>query len=84
MGRRPFFEGEEVMYIKSERFIITELTLDMCNDYQKNSVDDDNRRFVCWSKTYFNKYLLNFNKKVLTFMKTGAILCLCKSKRNGK
>ena len=34
------------MYIKSERFIITELTMDMCVDYQKNSVDDDNRRFV--------------------------------------
>lgn len=34
------------MYIKSERFIITELTMDMCSDYQKNSVDDDNRRFV--------------------------------------
>ncbi len=34
------------MYIKSERFIITELTMDMCNEYQKNSVDADNRRFV--------------------------------------
>ncbi|MDE6566716.1 MAG: GNAT family N-acetyltransferase [Lachnospiraceae bacterium] len=36
----------ENMFIKSERIIITELTIDMCNDYQKNSVDDDNRRFV--------------------------------------
>lgn len=36
----------ENMFIKSERIIITELTMDMCNDYQKNSVDDDNRRFV--------------------------------------
>lgn len=34
------------MYIKSERLIITELTMDMCSDFQKNSVDDDNRRFV--------------------------------------
>ncbi len=34
------------MYIKSDRFIITELTMDMCNDYHKNSIDDDNRRFV--------------------------------------
>ncbi len=34
------------MYIKSKRFIITELTMDMCSDYQKNSVDADNRRFV--------------------------------------
>lgn len=34
------------MYIKSERLIITELTVDMCSDFQKNSVDDDNRRFV--------------------------------------
>lgn len=34
------------MYIKSERFIITELTMDMCGEYQKNSVDADNRRFV--------------------------------------
>ena len=34
------------MYIKSDRFIITELTMDMCSDYQRNSVDADNRRFV--------------------------------------
>ena len=34
------------MYIKAERFIITELTMDMCSEYQKNSVDADNRRFV--------------------------------------
>ena len=34
------------MYIKSARFIITELTMDMCHDYQKNSIDEDNRRFV--------------------------------------
>ncbi len=34
------------MYIKTERFTITELTMDMCGDYQKNSVDIDNRRFV--------------------------------------
>ena len=34
------------MYIKSERFVITELTMEMCSDYQKNSVDADNRRFV--------------------------------------
>ena len=34
------------MYIKSKRFVITELTMDMCSDYQKNSVDDDNRLFV--------------------------------------
>lgn len=34
------------MYIKSDRFIITELNMDMCNDYQRNSIDDDNRRFV--------------------------------------
>lgn len=27
------------MYIKAERFIITELTMDMCSEYQKNSVD---------------------------------------------
>ncbi len=38
--------GMWVMYIKSKRFIITELTMDMCSDYQKNSVDADNRRFV--------------------------------------
>ncbi|MDE7276147.1 MAG: GNAT family N-acetyltransferase [Lachnospiraceae bacterium] len=34
------------MYIKTERFVITDLTMDMCGDYQKNSVDDDNRLFV--------------------------------------
>ena len=34
------------MYIKSKRFVITNLTMDMCSDYQKNSVDDDNRLFV--------------------------------------
>ncbi len=34
------------MYIKTEKFIITDLTMDMCHDYQKNSIDDDNRRFV--------------------------------------
>ena len=34
------------MYIQTERFQITELTMDMCSDYQKNSVDADNRRFV--------------------------------------
>ena len=34
------------MYIKTDRFIITELTMDMCYDYYKNSLDDDNRRFV--------------------------------------
>ena len=34
------------MYIKTDRFIITELTMDMCKDYHRNSLDDDNRRFV--------------------------------------
>lgn len=34
------------MYIKSKRFVITDFTMDMCSDYQKNSVDDDNRLFV--------------------------------------
>lgn len=34
------------MYIKAERFVITELAMDMCIDYHKNSIDDDNRRFV--------------------------------------
>lgn len=39
-------DRRESMYIKTDRFIITELTMNMCNDYHKNSVDDDNRRFV--------------------------------------
>ena len=34
------------MYIKTDRFIITELTMNMCHDYYINSLDDDNRRFV--------------------------------------
>lgn len=34
------------MYIKSERLIITDLTMDMCEDIHKNSLDEDNRRFV--------------------------------------
>lgn len=34
------------MYIKSERCIITDLTMDMCADIHKNSLDEDNRRFV--------------------------------------
>ena len=34
------------MMIETERLIITEFTLDMANDVQVNSVDEDNRRFV--------------------------------------
>lgn len=34
------------MYIKTERLTISELTMDMCADIQKNSLDEDNRRFV--------------------------------------
>jgi hypothetical protein len=34
------------MYIKSERLLITELTMEMVRDIQKNSLDEDNRRFV--------------------------------------
>ncbi len=34
------------MLIESERLIITDLTKDMCDVFQKNSVDEDNRRFV--------------------------------------
>ncbi len=30
------------MYIKSERFTITELTMDICSEYQKNFVDASN------------------------------------------
>lgn len=34
------------MYIKTERLIITDLTLDMSSDIQKNSLDEDNKRFL--------------------------------------
>ncbi|WP_167958407.1 GNAT family N-acetyltransferase [Anaerosporobacter faecicola] len=34
------------MLIETERLIITDLTLDMCDAIQKNSVDEDNKRFV--------------------------------------
>jgi len=34
------------MYIESERLIITDLTMSMSGDFQKNSLDEDNRRFV--------------------------------------
>ena len=34
------------MFIRSERLVITELSMDMCSDIQKNSLDEDNRRFV--------------------------------------
>ncbi|OPJ61159.1 GNAT family N-acetyltransferase [Clostridium oryzae] len=34
------------MLVETERLVITDLTKDMCNAFQKNSVDEDNRRFV--------------------------------------
>lgn len=34
------------MHIESKRLIITDLSMDMCEDYQKNSIDEDNRKFV--------------------------------------
>jgi RimJ/RimL family protein N-acetyltransferase len=34
------------MYIKSTTLLITELTMDMIKDIQKNSLDEDNRKFV--------------------------------------
>ena len=34
------------MNIETKRLIITEFTMDMAQAVQKNSVDDDNRRFV--------------------------------------
>lgn len=34
------------MYIKSARLTITDLTMDMIGDIQKNSLDENNRRFV--------------------------------------
>lgn len=34
------------MYIETERLIITEFTMDMAEVVQKNSTDEDNRRFV--------------------------------------
>ena len=34
------------MFIQSERLQIRELTMEMCRDYQQNSLDEDNRRFV--------------------------------------
>ena len=33
------------MYIESERLIITDLTMSMSGDFQKNSLDEDNRCF---------------------------------------
>lgn len=34
------------MLVVTERLVITDLTKDMCDAFQKNSLDDDNRRFV--------------------------------------
>ena len=34
------------MFIETERLIITEFTPDMAEAVQKNSTDEDNRRFV--------------------------------------
>lgn len=34
------------MYIKSARLTITDLTMDMIGDIQRNSLDENNRRFV--------------------------------------
>ena len=34
------------MFIETQRLIIADLTKDMCGAFQKNSVDEDNRRFV--------------------------------------
>lgn len=34
------------MLIETERLIITDLAKDMCDVFQENSIDDDNRRFV--------------------------------------
>ena len=34
------------MNICSERLTITDLSMNMCRDYQRNSVDEDNRKFV--------------------------------------
>ncbi len=34
------------MHIKSERLLITDLTPEMSGDIQRNSLDEDNRRFV--------------------------------------
>ncbi len=34
------------MLVETERLIIADLTEDMCDAFQKNSVDEDNRRFV--------------------------------------
>ena len=34
------------MRIETERLIITDFTLDMAEDVHKNSLDEDNRRFV--------------------------------------
>ena len=34
------------MKIETERLLITELNMDMAEDLHKNSLDEDNRRFV--------------------------------------
>jgi ribosomal-protein-alanine N-acetyltransferase len=34
------------MLVETDRLLITDLTKDMCDAIQKNSVDEDNRRFV--------------------------------------
>lgn len=34
------------MIVETERLVITELTKDMSGEFQKNSLDEDNRRFV--------------------------------------
>ncbi|BCN29045.1 GNAT family N-acetyltransferase [Anaeromicropila herbilytica] len=34
------------MLVETERLVITKLTIDMCEAFQRNSVDDENRRFV--------------------------------------
>lgn len=34
------------MMIETDRLVITELTMDMAEDIQRNSLDEDNRRFV--------------------------------------
>lgn len=34
------------MFIESERLIIADLSMNMTGDFQKNSLDEDNKRFA--------------------------------------
>ena len=38
--------GKEIMKIETERLLIIELNMDMAEAVHKNSLDEDNRRFV--------------------------------------